>query len=218
MKVKLAWPSPAMCVAVLALFVALGGTSIAAVGYAKRAGKARKAEKVDGKSAVSASSTLRRAAGKLVATTRSGPDRGQIPAKFLASNNRSFGSAFEVVDNATLAPAVFGGAEGVGTFEANCADQSPKPGVEDPMSTIQFVNRSGGLLNVTRRKGTDPAAIEILSNGAVAPFTLVGSNTFEFQIQRAGLSLLINGTVRQDGKGQPAASCLVYGTVVRVDE
>jgi len=28
---------------------------------------------------------------------------------------------------------------------------------------------------------------------------------------------LINGTVRQDGRGQAAAFCLVYGTILRVD-
>jgi hypothetical protein len=30
-------------------------------------------------------------------------------------------------------------------------------------------------------------------------------------------NLLINGTVRQDGRGQAAAFCLVYGTILRVD-
>src|SRR4051795_7760622 len=45
---KISRPSPSMVVAGIALFVSLGGTSIAAVNYAARAGE------VDGKSAVSA--------------------------------------------------------------------------------------------------------------------------------------------------------------------
>ena len=60
-------PSPAMVVAVIALVVALSGTAIAAVDYARNAGA------VDGKSAVGAQASLGRAAGKLVATAADGP-------------------------------------------------------------------------------------------------------------------------------------------------
>src|SRR5215207_6743541 len=95
-------PSPSMVVASIALFVALGGTSIAAVSYARNAGK------VDGKDARKASASRARAAGNLVATTRKGPHAGQIPGKFLADVPRSdpFGRYLEVTDNATGAPAL----------------------------------------------------------------------------------------------------------------
>ena len=49
-------PSPSMVVASIALFVSLGGTSVAAVSYARNAGK------VDGKDAVKASSSTSKAA------------------------------------------------------------------------------------------------------------------------------------------------------------
>src|SRR6195256_259520 len=66
-----------MVVAVIALIVALSGTAIAAVDFARNAGA------VDGKSAVGAKASLRRAAGKLVATATGGTGKGQIPARFL---------------------------------------------------------------------------------------------------------------------------------------
>ena len=70
---KLRLPSPAMVVAVIALIVALSGTAIAAVDFAHNAGA------VDGKSAVFSGASLSQAAGKLVATNRSGPDKGRLP-------------------------------------------------------------------------------------------------------------------------------------------
>ena len=75
---KISRPSPSMVVAGIALFVSLGGTSMAAVNYASRAGS------VDGKSAVYAGASLSQAAGKLVATNRSGADKGRLPGKFVA--------------------------------------------------------------------------------------------------------------------------------------
>lgn len=212
MKPKLSLPSPAMIVASIALFVALGGTSIAAVSYAQRAGA------VDGKSASSYSASLSKRAGKLVATASSGPNKGLLPAGIVAGtpSGSAFGKAFEVGDNAQGAQEPFGGAAGIGTLTANCADQNERPGAEDPISTIQFVNQSGETINVTRRRGADPAEIAPLSNGTVSSLTIGGSNTFEFQVQRGSAALLINGTIRQDGRNQPAASCLIYGTVIRV--
>jgi hypothetical protein len=113
-----------MCVACIALFVALGGTSVAAVSFARNAGK------VDGKDAVAASSSLSRAAGEVVATERRGANRGRIPSKFLAGvpGTQSFGRAFEVVDNATGAPQAVAGLAGLGTLLVTCADQNDAPG------------------------------------------------------------------------------------------
>ena len=44
----------------------------------------RSAGSVDGKSAVYSGATLSQAAGKLVATNRSGADKGRLPGKFVA--------------------------------------------------------------------------------------------------------------------------------------
>lgn len=214
MKLGVRRPSPAMCVACIALFVALGGTSVAAVSFARNAGK------VDGKDAVAASSSLNRAAGQVVATERRGADKGQIPSKFLAGvpGAQGFGRAVEVVDNATGAPMPVGSASGVGTLSVTCADQNPKAGVEDPISNVTFANQSGQTINVTQTKGVEAPAIVPLANATVASLTIGGSNTFRYQIQLGPTTLLIDGTVRQDGRGAPAATCLVYGTVLRIDQ
>lgn len=210
MKVKLRRPSPAMCVASVALFVSLGGTSVAAVSFARNAGK------VDGKDAVASSTTLRGAAGNVVATASRGPHKGKLPGKFLAdvARTHSFGRSFEVGDNATGAVQALAVIPGTGTLAANCTDQSARPGVEDPITGVQFINQSGQTVNVTRGRFNDDLTIGPLANGTVAPLTFGGSNTFEFQIQYGGTNLLINGTVRQEGRGLGAAYCLVYATVL----
>jgi hypothetical protein len=202
-----------MAVAGVALFVSLGGTSVAAVNYARNAGA------VDGKSAVSASGTTSHAAGRLVATSKSGPDKGRIPGKFLAGVPRSlsFGKAFEVADNAPGAPVTVGDAAGVGTLTATCNDQSPAPGVEDPTTTLNFVNASGDTINMARRVGNGDGSVSPQANQTVAPLTIAGSNTFFFHVQTPkGINLLIDGVVRQDGRGSAAANCLVYGTVLEI--
>ena len=201
-----------MAVACTALFVALGGTGIAAVNYASRAGA------VDGKSAVSATATLSKAGGKLVATQRSGSDKGQIPAKFLDNVpvTQTFGQAFEVVDNATGAPQTIGSVAEIGTLTASCVDQAQQPGNEDPQTTISLTNSSGETVNIARTVGGGNPTLGPLANGTVHSFNINGSNTFRMHVERRGVNMLVDGTVRQDGRGSGAATCLVYGTVLRV--
>ena len=210
---KISRPSPAMAVACTALFVALGGTSIAAVNYARNAGA------VDGRSAVKASTTTTRAAGRLVATNASGPNRGRIPGKFLAGVARasSFGSAVEVVDNATGAPATLGTAPGIGTLTATCADQSNRPGVEDPITTITLNNSSGTTINVAKRVGGRDAEVLPQAPNTAQSITVGGSNTFELHAQNGPVSMVIDGVIRQDGRGTATASCLFYGTFTLVE-
>lgn len=205
---KVRTPSPAMAVACTALFVALGGTSIAAVNYAKNAGA------VDGRSAVTASSTTTRAAGRLVATNSKGPDKGRIPSRFLAGVPKAttFGAAVDVTDNATGAPATLGTAPGIGTLTASCLDQDQKPGSEDPQTTITLTNSSGTTINLSKRVGGGNAVVVAQPASTVQTVTVAGSNSFELHAQNRGVDLVIDGVVRQDGRGTGAASCLFYGT------
>ena len=76
-------PSPAMVVALIALFVALTGTAAAVT-----VDFARNADKVDGKHAVGASSTRNHAAGKLVATAATGQNKGRFASKFIPRDSR----------------------------------------------------------------------------------------------------------------------------------
>jgi hypothetical protein len=209
---KISRPSPSMAVAGVALFVSLGGTSMAAVNYARNAGA------VDGKSAVSASGTTAHAAGRLVATNRSGPAKGQIPSKFLSGvpRTQTFGRAFEVADNAPGAPQPIGAAGSIGTLTATCNDQNGAAGVEDPTTTLNFVNTSGETINIARRVGNGNGSVDPVANQTVAALTIAGSNTFTYHVERRGVNLLVNGVVRQDGRGTPAGTCLVYGTVLEI--
>lgn len=210
---RLRTPSPSMVVALIALFVALTGTAFAAVTYAERAGS------VDGKSAVSATVTTAKAANRLIAANSRGLDKGQIPAKFLddVPVTQTFGSAFEVVDNATGAANTIGSVAGIGTLTASCSDENQNAGNEDPASTITITNSSGEAINIARSTGGGGPTILPQPNGTVHSFQIRGSTTFNMHIERRGTNMLVNGVVRQDGRGTPAANCLVYGTVLRIE-
>jgi hypothetical protein len=203
-----------MVVALIALFVALGGTSVAAVSFARNAGA------VDGKSAVFSGATLNSAAGKLVATNRSGSDKGKIPSKFVAGvpTSTSFAKRFEVADNQTIAPTALASISGIGTITVSCTDENANAGVENPRSDVVFVNQSGNVANFSRRVGNGDGTIGGLANGTGDTVTIRGSNTFTWHVQTVeGHHVLVDGIVRQDGLGTPAALCTLIGTVLRVD-
>jgi hypothetical protein len=199
-----------MVVACLALFVALGGTGIAAVNYARNAGK------VDGKSAYKATRSRGKVAGNLVATYRRGPLKGQIAHRFLAQTPLSdpFGRALEVADNAASIPSTLG-TTSLGTLTTTCADQAARPGVEDPRSTVSLLNTTGSIVNVAMRVGAAAPTITEAAPGSAASVVVQGSNTFEFNANQGGTDVLVEGVVRQDGAHTASAHCLVYGQSLR---
>jgi hypothetical protein len=209
---KISRPSPSMVVAGIALFVSLGGTSIAAVNYAANAGK------VDGKDAVASSSTLSKAAGNLVATASTGPGKGRLPGKFISGVGKTsvFSQVFEVADNAPGAPQTVAPLSGLGTLTATCNDQNSVPGNEDPISTMTFLNQSGEDVNVARRVGNSDGALAVAANQTASSLAIGGSNTFMFHIERRSQNAIVTGGVRQDGRGTPVARCVVFGVVTQV--
>ena len=209
---KISRPSPSMVVAGVALFVSLGGTSVAAVSYVSNAGA------VDGKSAVSAGSTLSHAAGRLVATNRSGPDKGRLPGKFVAdvARTQSFSRGYEVADNAPGAPQTVTVIKGLGTLTATCNDQSGAAGVEDPVSIITFLNQAGQNVNIARRVGNGDGAVSLALNQTATSVSIGGSNTFFFHVEKGGQNAIVEGGVRQEGRGTPAGTCAVFGVVTQV--
>lgn len=204
-------PSPAMVVAMAALIVALSGTAVAAVNFARNAGA------VDGKSAVSSGAKLDSAAGKLVATQRSGSGKGRIDSRYLElpqvvrGSSATFGRALSVVDNAPLVPLQIGSVPGIGALNATCKDENATAGRLDPATTITLANTSGEAINLMRKIDTDAATVVPLPNGVIHEFTISGSRPFTLHIERRGSNTLVQGVVRQDGRNQPTASCLVYG-------
>jgi hypothetical protein len=198
-----------MVIAGIALFVSLGGTSIAAVSYVSNAGA------VDGKSAVFAGASLSQSAGKLVATNRSGTDKGRLPGKFVAdvAKTQTFSKVFEVADNAPGAPQPLAVMSGLGTLTATCNDQNNTAGNEDPTSTIAFLNQSASPMNVARRVGNGGGTLAVAAPQTASSIAIGGSDTFTFHIEQAGHDVLVSGGVRQDGRGTPAAVCVIFGVV-----
>lgn len=207
-------PSPSMIVACAALVMASTGTAVAAVSYATNAGR------VDGKSAVYSGAKLSQAAGNLVATNRSGTDKGKIPGKFLADVMRggadSFSRPAEVQDNAGDVPTAISSIPGLGTISASCFDQNRNPGVEDPATTLTFGNTSGVPVNVARTIGDDRPAVFAQATNTTSQTTIGGSNTFRLHVEKQGVNYVVEGVVRQDGRNTPGAFCLVYGYALRV--
>ena len=209
---KISRPSPSMVVAGIALFVSLGGTSVAAVNYASRAGS------VDGKSAVSASSTLSRAAGKLVATNSSGPNKGRLPGKFLSevAHAEGFSAAYEVADNTPGAPQNVRSFGGLGSLTATFNDQNAAAGNEDPISVVTFLNQSGAQISVARRVGNGDGAFSVQPNQTAASVNIAGSNTFVFHIARGDQNAIIEGAVTQAGRGTATGTCGIFGVLTQV--
>lgn len=209
-------PSPALVVASIALFVALGGTAFAAVSFATNAGA------VDGKSAVASGATLSQASGRLVATQRTGTAKGKIDGKYLdldglaKGQSSTFGKAFDVADNATGAPVAIGSIPGIGTLTASCIDQNAQAGREDPATTVVFSNSSGAVVNVARTVGSDTPTVTGQAPNTVSQFTIGGSNTFTLHLEKGGVNYLANGVIRQDGRNTATASCLIYGFSISV--
>ena len=208
-------PSPSLVISLLALVMATTGTAVAAVSYAKNAGK------VDGKDANSARASLRSAAGNLVATRAKGPDKGKIPGKFLADVMRGTADSFvrsaEVQDNAGDVPTQIANIPGLGTISASCFDQNQAVGVEDPATTITFGNTSGGVVNVSREtRGRGGDAIFAQLPNTTSQFTVGGSSTFRLHVENDGTNYVIDGVVRQDGRGSPTGTCISYGYALRV--
>jgi hypothetical protein len=211
---KLGRPSPGMVVALIALVLSTSGSAIAAVSYASRAGS------VDGYSAVGAGSSLRHAAGNLVATARGGGTAGQIPAKFLAGVVQGTGQPFvqsvQVSDNANLAPVPLVSVPGVGTLSAGCDDEARNPGRENPLTVLAFTNQSGAFVSFERTLGQGQPVVTAIDNNAVASASIPGSTTFSYNLQSGLTNLQINGVVRQDGAGTADGRCVVYGSALRV--
>lgn len=207
-------PSPSLVISCIALFVALSGTAIAAVSFATNAGA------VDGKSAVASGATLSQAAGKLVATQRSGAAKGKIAAKYLdlprGTSSSTFGRAFDVADNATGAPVGIGSVPGIGVLTASCIDQNQTAGREDPATTVVFSNTSGSPVNTARTIGGADPEVVVQQQNTVSQFTIGGSSTFQLHIERGGVNYFVSGVVRQDGRNTPSASCLIYGFALSI--
>jgi hypothetical protein len=217
--VKVRLPSPAMVVAVVALVVALSGTAIAAVDFARNAGA------VDGKSAVGASASRSSAAGRLVATASGGAGKGQIPARFLDGVMRggtmTLSKYLRTVDNQVGRPTPLLIVPGIGRFDARCDDVDPAAGTQTTRTSITFTASVAQGVNVSRLLGRDIQTSQrpdVFSAPKAQPVSILGSADGLFQVimEAKGRSVLITGAARTDNGPGPRAACLIWGTAFRV--
>ena len=206
MKLRLRRPSPSMVVAMVALVMSLSGSAVAAIDFARNSGA------VDGLSAVKATSSVGHASGRLVATNKSGAQKGQIPNKFLAGTvgSTTFGAYPAVADNATGVSIPLNSSS-FGTLSASCSDQNRIAGNVDPTVTITFA--AGPALNLARSIGAAAPTIGVIQAGTADSFTINASNTFHIQLELNKVDVVYDGQVRQDGRTTPNGHCLIAGTV-----
>src|SRR4051794_39429463 len=202
-------PSPSLVISVVALVMATTGSAVAAVSFARNAGA------VDGKSAVSASSSLKHATGRLVATASGGSHKGRIPVKFLANvpAATTFAHYVPVTDNAAGESQVLN-SNSLGTLSATCNDQDARAGLLDPTTTFTFTS-AGAQVNFARTIGGGNATVVPMAPNTTQSITINGSNTFHVHVESFGVDVIYDGQVRQDGRGTPVANCLVSGTAQR---
>src|SRR4051812_6145049 len=93
-------PSPSLILSIIAVVLSLGGTSVAAISFARNAGA------VDGHSAVSWRSSTKQAANKLVTASTTGriPQRFLDTSGLLSAYKSTFHQALQVNDNQAGAP------------------------------------------------------------------------------------------------------------------
>jgi hypothetical protein len=214
-------PSPAMVVALIALFVASSGTAVAVVGYARNAGA------VDGKSAVAATSSLKDAGGKVVATASTGTNRGRIPDRFVSNVMRGGSTSLtrylRVVDNAEGPVVPLAIIPHIGRLDAQCRDQDPQPGVESTQTVITFTASERGGVNISRLLGRD---IEGARNAVVftalkdvpVPILSFADSLFQLVLQARNRTVFVNGASRSDANRSPDAKCLIFGIGLRVSQ
>lgn len=205
---KIGRPTPALVISLIALVFAMTGSAAAVVSFASNAGA------VDHVSATTAGASNSYAAGKVVATRKSGAQRGTLSSKFLdpttVPREASFGRSAEVIDNGSEVPFTFATIPGFGTISATCADENNTAGNENPKTTITFGNTSGQTIEFGRATGSGSVAVVLLQNNQSSAFTISASNTFTLQAQKQGTNLIVQGVVRQQGQGTAAASCINY--------
>ena len=203
---KIRKPSPSLVISVIALVMATTGSAVAAVSFARNAGA------VDGKSAVSASSSVKHATGRLVATATGGSHKGQVPVKFLANvpASTTFAKYVGVIDNMNGASQVLN-TNSLGTLSATCNDQDSRTGVLDPTTTFTFTS-AGAPVNFARQIGGGNATVVSMAPNTTQSITINGSNTFHVHAESFGVDVIYDGQVRQDGRATATANCLIAGT------
>jgi hypothetical protein len=212
-------PSPAMVVALIALVVALSGTAVAAVYFVRNAGA------VDGYSAVSASSTLRNSAGKLVATATAGPGKGRVPGRFIddvmRGGSTSLSRYIRAVDNSDGPVVPLAIIPGIGRLDAQCRDQDETPNVKSTQTLVTFTASDERGVNVSRLLGSDigssrEGVVFTALKDQPVPIMQFADSLFQLTLQARDRTVFVSGAARPDLNRTAAAACLIFGVGFRV--
>lgn len=212
-------PSPAMVVAIIALVVALSGTAVAAVDFARNAGA------VDGHSAVSASASLKRSAGKLVAAATAGPGKGRLPGRFvedvMRGGSTSLSHYIRAVDNSDGPVVLLATLPGIGRLEAQCRDQDPTPDVKSTQTLVTFTASDERGVNVSRLLGSDigssrEGVVFTAPKDQPVPIMQFADSLFQVTLQARDRTVFLTGAARPDLNRTAAAACLIFGVGFRV--
>jgi hypothetical protein len=208
-----------MVVALIALVVALSGTAVAAVDFARNAGA------VDGHSAVSASSSLSNSPGKLVATATAGPGKGRIPGRFIEDVMRggstSLSRYIRAVDNADGPVVALAIIPGIGRLDAQCRDQDETPNIKSTQTLVTFTASDRRGVNVSRLLGSDigssrEGVVFTALKGQPVPVMQFADSLFQLTLQARDRTVFISGAARPDNNRSPTAACLIFGVGFRL--
>jgi hypothetical protein len=212
-------PSPAMVVALIALVVALSGTAVAAVDFARNAGA------VDGHSAVSASASLKRSAGKLIAAATAGPGKGRIPGRFvddvMRGGSTSLSKYIRAVDNQDGPVVPLAIIPGIGRLDAQCRDQDPTPDIKSTQTLVTFTASDERGVNVSRLLGSDigssrEGVVFTAPKDQPVPIMQFADSLFQVTLQARARTVFLTGAARPDLNRTAAAACLIFGVGFRV--
>jgi hypothetical protein len=208
-----------MVVAIIALIVATSGTAIAAVDFARNAGA------VDGKSAVSASVSLKRSAGKLVAAATAGPGKGRIPGRFvedvMRGGSTSLSQYIRAVDNADGPVVPLAIIPGIGRLDAQCRDQDPTIDIKSTQTLVTFTASDERGVNVSRLLGSDigssrEGVVFTAPKDEPVPIMQFADSLFQVTLQARDRTVFLTGAARPDLNRTAAAACLIFGVGFRV--
>jgi hypothetical protein len=208
-----------MVVAIIALVVALSGTAVAAVDFARNAGA------VDGKSAVSSRASLSVAAGKLVATASSGRGKGRLPGRFVDDVMRGGATSLtrylRAVDNTDGPVVPLAIIPGIGRLDAQCRDQDPTVGVKSTQTLVSFTASDERGVNVSRLLGSDIASsregvVFTALKDQPVPILQFADSLFQLTLQARNRTVFMTGAARPDLNRTASAACLIFGIGLRV--
>jgi hypothetical protein len=216
---KISRPQPATVISIVALVMATTGSAFAAVDFARNAGA------VDGHSAVSASASLKRSAGKLVAMATAGPGKGRLPGRFvedvMRGGSTSLSQYIRAVDNSDGPVVPLAIIPGIGRLDAQCRDQDPTPDIKSTQTLVTFTAFDERGVNVSRLLGSDigssrEGVVFTAPKDQPVPIMQFADSLFQVTLQARDRTVFLTGAARPDLNRTAAAACLIFGVGFRV--